>query len=298
MAIYSIKDLERLSGIKAHTLRVWEKRYNLLQPRRTETNIRYYLDQDLQHLLKVVFLQKNGHKISKIAAMSHEKIVEEASHLMDTKEGLDGQHDALTLSILQLDRYKVERLLTHKIDDLGFEQCLFEVIYPLLEKVNLLYITNSFEQYHENFLIQIIKQKLHAEINSLSQPNTRSECSTFLFSNKGNEHDLTLLLSDYYLRKAGCSTIHLGSGIDTQDFISLRQGFGTPAYVLVMLSPSTQEQDAMEYITELHRCFPESTIWLAGYMLDSPPQYDNMELLNDVLHLSEIAQTALSEISR
>jgi len=293
MAVYSIKDLERISGIKAHTLRIWEKRYGLLQPKRTETNIRYYLDEDLQHLLKVVFLNRNGLKVSKIAELSKDDLVTKVEELMDIKEGLDGQHDALTLSVLQLDRFKVERILNHKIDELGLEECLFQVIYPLLEKINLLWITASFEQYHENFLIQIIRQKLFREIDLLSAPSEHDTPRVLLFSNKGDGQDLTLLLCDYYLRKSGYNSVNLGSGISKKDLTTLHTGYGSPEYILLMLNNSTSEESVLDYLDKLCLAFPESKIWVSGYLLLQEGLDERIVVLNDVLQLQQFAQDEL-----
>ncbi len=291
MAEYSIKDLERISGIKAHTLRIWEKRYGLLKPKRTATNIRYYLNEDLQHLLKVVYLNQQGVKISKIAQLSEEELVARVEELMQVKEGLDGQNDALVLSVLQLDRYKVERILNHKTDELGFEQCLFQVIYPLLEKINLLWIADSFEQYHEKFLIQIIKQKIIKQIDSLSQPSGPNLPRVLLFSNKAEEQDLALLLADYYLRKYGYNSINLGAPISELELGLIKKGYGDPDVILLMLNGSSSEESVRRYLSTMDKEFPKSKLWVSGYMLYEEELGSRISVLTDVTHLKELAKT-------
>jgi len=288
MAQYSIKDLERLSGIKAHTLRVWEKRYDVLSPQRTSSNIRYYLDEDLQHLLKVVFLYNNGHKISKIAGYCKESLSEKVREYMSCDEGLDGENDALTMSIMNLDRFKVERILNHKIEEYGFEKCLFEVIYPLLEKINLLWITGGIEQYHENFLVQIIKQKVFREIDQLSSPCKTHAPTVWILSNAEEGQDLTLLLSDYYLKMNKFSTVNLGSGLSVQDMTVLCQN-GNPDYVLLMFNNSSNTASLKSYTEIFKNHLPNTALWVSGYLFD-PTELDDMTVIQNVFDLRKFAQ--------
>lgn len=291
MAEYSIKDLERISGIKAHTLRIWEKRYGLLKPKRTATNIRYYLNDDLQHLLKVVYLNQHGVKISKIAQLTQEELVAKVEDMMQVKEGLDGENDALVLSVLQLDRYKVERILNHKMAELGFEQCLFTVIYPLLEKINLLWIADSFEQYHEKFLIQIIKQKIIKQIDELSQPSGPNLPRVLLFSNKPQDQDLALLLADYYLRKYNYNSINLGAPITEIELSSIKKGYGEPDVILLMINSSSSQDSVRSYLATMEREFPSTKLWVSGYMFFESDLGERISILTDVTHLQELAKT-------
>ncbi|MEL6124360.1 MAG: MerR family transcriptional regulator, partial [Bacteroidota bacterium] len=130
MVIYSIKDLEKLSGVKAHTLRIWERRYEILKPKRTPTNIRYYMDEDLKHILNVALLNRNGFKISKIAKMGAEEIQKHVAEITDIDESFEGQLDTLTISLLELDEEKFVKLLNKNIEQHGFKEAMLDVIYP------------------------------------------------------------------------------------------------------------------------------------------------------------------------
>ncbi|MEM1119901.1 MAG: MerR family transcriptional regulator, partial [Bacteroidota bacterium] len=124
MAVYSIKDLEKLSGIKAHTIRIWEQRYGIIEPGRTQTNIRYYTDQNLKFLLNIALLNKNGIKISKIAKMGDEEILEKVAAISEINFENDVQLDALTLSMIEMDEFKFDRIISTNIQQLGFERTM------------------------------------------------------------------------------------------------------------------------------------------------------------------------------
>ena len=173
MAIYSIKDLEKLSGIKAHTLRMWEHRYKIIEPQRTETNIRYYLDEDLKFILNVALLNKNGIKISKISKMSKEEIAQKVAAISEINFEYGTQLDALTISMIEMDEFKFDRIISTNIQQLGFERTMLEIIYPFLDKLSLLWLTGSINPVQENFMSYLIRQKLIVAIDNESLPNSR-----------------------------------------------------------------------------------------------------------------------------
>jgi DNA-binding transcriptional MerR regulator len=152
VAIYSIKDLEKLSGIKAHTIRVWEQRYDIINPERTPTNIRYYKDEDLKFLLNIALLNKNGIKISKIAKMSKSEIAEKVAAISEINFEYGTQLDALTISMIEMDEYKFDRIISTNIQQIGFERTMLEVIHPFLDKLGVLWLTGS---------INPVQEKLH-----------------------------------------------------------------------------------------------------------------------------------------
>ena len=140
-----------MTGIKAHTLRMWEKRYGIIHPRRTETNIRYYRDEDLKSILNIATLNKHGYKISAIARMSPEEIRRKIAEISDVELKKDDQLDSLTLSMLELDEHKFNAIVDKHIEQNGFEFTLLEVIMPFLDKVGLMWLTGSIKQVHEKF---------------------------------------------------------------------------------------------------------------------------------------------------
>ena len=144
MGYYTIKDLEQLSGIKAHTLRIWEQRHNILHPKRTDTNIRYYDDEDLRLILNISLLKENGFKISKIAEMSKENLQEEVASITDQKFNYPIQIQALTISMLEMDENRFEKIISSNTLQHGFENTMLKIIYPFLIKIGYLWQAKLF----------------------------------------------------------------------------------------------------------------------------------------------------------
>ena len=167
MAIYSIKDLEKLTGIKAHTIRIWEQRYQIVMPKRTRTNIRYYDDNDLKYLLNVALLNKNGTKISKIAKMGEQEIAVKVAELSEVSFENTTQLDALTISMIEMDEYKFDKIISTNIDQLGFEKTMIEIINPFLEKLSVLWLTGSINPAQEHFISCLIRQKIIVAIDKV-----------------------------------------------------------------------------------------------------------------------------------
>jgi MerR family transcriptional regulator, light-induced transcriptional regulator len=165
LSTYLIKDLEQLSGIKAHTLRIWEQRYNLLSPKRTDTNIRFYDDDDLKLILNVALLNDNGYKISKIAAMDSEVMRSEVMKLTDRTLTHDDQIHALTICMIEMDEDRFDKVLSTNILKLGFEQTMMNIIYPFMSKIGVLWQTGSINPAHEHFISNLVRQKLIVAID-------------------------------------------------------------------------------------------------------------------------------------
>jgi Predicted transcriptional regulators len=154
MSHYSIKDVENLSGIKAHTLRIWEQRYDILKPKRTDTNIRYYDDVDLKLILNISVLNKHGHKISKIAQMSEEELRREVILLSERTNDASDKIQALTLCMMDMDEEKFEYLLSQSIKQIGFENTMLKVIFPFLNKIGIFWLAGSVNPAQEHFMTQ------------------------------------------------------------------------------------------------------------------------------------------------
>jgi len=168
MAVYSINDLEKLCGIKAHTLRIWEKRYGIINPKRTATNIRYYLDEDLQKVLNIALLNRNGIKISKIAKMTDEEIQASVSTYTEVDGTSDDKMDALIFAMLELNEYKFNKILDHNIAEKGYEATMNEIIYPFMDKLSMMWIAGNIKGVHENFVASVIRRKTIIAIDEFS----------------------------------------------------------------------------------------------------------------------------------
>ena len=158
VAVYSIRDLETLSGVKAHTIRMWEKRYGLLTPQRTDTNIRYYLDKDVKMLLNAALLNRHGYKISRIACMTQRQMHDAVLEITEKKVDRELHSDTLTLSMLDLDEEKFDAIIRQRIRDYGFKVTMMEVIFPFLNRLNVLWMTGSIMPVQENYIAGLIRQ--------------------------------------------------------------------------------------------------------------------------------------------
>jgi DNA-binding transcriptional MerR regulator len=165
MSNYSIKDLEQLSGIKAHTLRIWEQRYDILKPTRTDTNIRTYDDVDLKLVLNIALLKEHGYKISEIAQMSAESMAREVMVISDKQMNYPDQIHALTISMLDLDEERFEKIISTNTLQFGFENMMINIIHPFLSRIGTLWMTGSIGPAQEHFISNLIRQKIIVAID-------------------------------------------------------------------------------------------------------------------------------------
>ena len=212
---FSIKDLENLSGIKAHTIRIWEKRYDLFHPKRTNTNIRCYSTESLQKVLNVAFLNKNGYKISKIAKLNHEgisKLVKEIASKELNKN--DHSINVLKLAMLTFDQQLFSKSYKELIDKKPFKTIFYDVFMPLLNEIGLLWQTETISPAHEHFISTNIKQKILLNIENAQEVQKNNSTKIFVFFLPENEiHDIGLLFINYQLITKGYQTLFLGQSI-------------------------------------------------------------------------------------
>lgn len=217
MGQYSIKDIEQLSGIKAHTIRIWEQRYQLIAPKRTDTNIRYYDDDQLKYLLNVSMLNRHGHKISKISQWSDQKFNEEIrtlyekSMLHDDELNLDlGANDMMT-AMIDMDAEKFDRIYENSVRNVGFRKTIDSLIYPFLEKVGILWSLDQINPAHEHFMSCLIRQKVISAIDRLPEPAGGDRF--LLFLPEGEHHELGLLLAHFILKQHGAKVFYMGQDL-------------------------------------------------------------------------------------
>ncbi len=270
MAIYSIKDLEQLSGIKAHTLRVWEQRYNIVTPSRTETNIRYYSDEHLKCLLNVALLNKNGVKISKIAKMTEKEMAKQVSALSVVNFEHGNQLDALTLSMIDMDEYMFNRIVATNIQQLGFEHTMNEVINPFLDKLNVLWLTGSVTPLHEQFISCLIRRKIQAEIDKLCG-NYKEDGKTFLiFMPEGETQELSLLYLHYLLRARKHKVIYLGCDVSCDDLKTVLL-VHQPDFLYTMVNNNVFKETCQCFVNKLTKIFVKSKVIFSGYQMLKQP---------------------------
>lgn len=293
MAVYSISDLEKLSGIKAHTIRVWEQRYDIIQPERTKTNIRYYQDDDLKLLLNIALLNKNGIKISKIAKMSNEEIAEKVAAISEVNFEYGTQLDALTISMIEMDEFKFDRIISTNIQQLGFERTMLEIIYPFLDKLSVLWLTGSINPVQENFMSYLIRQKLIVAINDLPLPQSKSARKFIVYLPEGERQELSLLFMSYLLKSRKHHVIYLGQDIsltDLTDACNIQE----PDFLFTMITETFAKEPVQTYIEKLADAFPNCHILLSGYQVVAqevnPPT--NVRILKSLAQTLEFLSAA------
>ena len=257
--IFSIKDLENLSGIKAHTIRIWEKRYKLLEPERSDTNIRSYNLKNLQKLLNISFLNTNGFKISKIAALGELEIakrVSEISFLGDTK---NHAINAFKLSMLNFDQELFYNTYNRLLEEKSFRQIFYELFIPIIREIGLLWQTNTITPSHDHFFTVHVRQKILIHIERLQSMNPRPDTKTFVLFLPVNEvHDVGLLFINYELLSRGYHTIYLGENVPVEDLNLLNSQYEDITYISYFtVSPTAIELDS--YIKNLYSEVIENT---------------------------------------
>ena len=210
---FTIKDLENVSGVKAHTIRIWEKRYGLLSPERTDTNIRYYSSDNLQKLLNVVLLNTNNHKISKIAEMSNETIIVKARELAFKVAVDDEAINSFKLSMFQFDKVLFNSTYNKLLNKKTFREIFKDVFIPFLGHIGLLWQTDTLLPAHEHFISNLIAQKIQISIERLEYSVVNSETTYVLFLPENEIHELGLMYLNYELVLRGNSTIYLGQSL-------------------------------------------------------------------------------------
>jgi DNA-binding transcriptional MerR regulator len=241
MANYSIKDLEQLSGIKAHTIRIWEKRYQLIKPGRTQTNIRLYSDDDLRRILNVSILSRHGFKISRIAAFHEEEISEKILHLSQNSPSHVDQVEALVVSMIELDESKFNRILSASVTKIGFEDSYIHVIFPFLEKTGVLWQAGTINPAQEHFITNLIRQRLIVAIDG-AQANYDPNAKKFLlFMQEGDFHELGLLFFHYMLARRGQKVLYLGSSIPYNDIPRVCSVYKPDFLITLFVTPINED---------------------------------------------------------
>lgn len=265
MTLYSIKDLEYLSGIKAHTIRIWEKRYHLLEPSRTETNIRSYSDNDVRRILNVALLIKNGYKISNIAALDEPKLQAEVIRFSKNTGDPEKNIDQLLFCTVNLDSIGFEQLLDKIIAELGLSKTIQQVIFPFFERIGILWQAGSIFVAHEHFVSNLIRNRL---ISETAQFKRREFAGTILFFLHENEmHELGLLFFNYLAAREGLHGVYLGQSLpfgDLSNFL-ISSKFD---FVCTSFTQAIEKPELEQYLANLSLVFNRNKILIAGRQIN------------------------------
>lgn len=289
MSNYSIKDLEQLSGIKAHTLRIWEQRYDLLKPDRTDTNIRTYTDEDLKLVLNIALLKEHGYKISAIAGMSNEAVCQEVLHVSEKKLSYPDQIHALTLAMLDLDEERFEKIISTNALQVGFEQTMTQVVFPFLNRVGMLWLANSIGVAQEHFIANLIRQKIIVAIDGQLPVRREGAKKFLLYLPEGELHEIGLLFANYLIRSREHKVVYLGQNLPFNDLI-FTSNIHQPDVIFSVFTTCPTTDETQAYVYKLGQTFPNTSILLTGHQvvgqdIDCP---DNVTIITRVQELIQM----------
>jgi MerR family transcriptional regulator, light-induced transcriptional regulator len=264
MDAFTIKDLENLSGIKAHTIRIWEQRYSFLKPRRTDTNIRYYSTHELKTVLNISLLNKYGYKISHIDRMSEAEMKEKILSLSQAQAQQERIINELIQHMVDLDLDSFEILLDNFILARGIEKAITFIIFPFLEHIGILWVTNNVNPAQEHLVTNIIRQKLVSGIENAGTHLSVNK-SVLLFLPEGEHHELGLLFMHFMLKSRGVKVLYIGSNIPLAD-IEFVAKLKKPDILYTHLTSVTLNFNFEKYLSEISSRLPAQPIIISGQL--------------------------------
>lgn len=270
-SVFSIKDLENLSGIKAHTIRIWEKRYNILEPMRTDTNIRLYDLPSLQKLLNITLLHNHGYKISKISSFPSERIPEIVNEIITQKSVKSHAMSAFKMAMMNFDQSLFFSTYNELLSEKSFREIFFEVFIPLIHEIGTLWQTDTISAAHEHFISYLIKQKILVNTEKLQAQEPTKNDSVFILYLPSNEiHELGLMYLNYEILVHGYKTIYLGESVPIDCIKNVSNHFDNITFVCYMtVEPNVEEVN--KYVSELKTEFnaSDNNFWFIGRMTEN-----------------------------
>jgi DNA-binding transcriptional MerR regulator len=268
--IFSIKDLENLSGIKAHTIRIWEKRYNVLEPMRTDTNIRLYSLTSLQKLLNITLLHEYGYKISKIATFSEERIPELVKEIISNKNAKNHAISAFKLAMMNFDQQLFSVTYNWLLAEKSFKEIFSQIFIPLLEEIGLLWQTNTITPAHEHFISCLIIKKVLINTEIIDTNEYKNTDKVFVLSLPLNEiHELGLMYLHYEIVLKGYKVIYLGENMPLDNLKNLKKHYNSIVFLSYLtMQPERNVVDEFVAIMSAELLDETTEIWLIGRMVE------------------------------
>lgn len=285
MIKYSIRELEQLTDIKAHTIRIWEQRYGILKPQRTDTNIRYYSDADLRFLLQISLLNQSGYKISKIATINRSTISDLYQEIVSNNYDFIPQINALVKATVEIDEKAFTTTLNNNIAQNGFKTSITKIVYPLLERIGILWAKGNIHPGQEHFISNLIRQKIVAKIDSIYPENKQKGVKCLLFLPENEFHELGLLFAQYLLKVNGYEVIYLGASVPFDNLIDIAK-FKKVEVVFGILTTKPTSSKVKAYITQLAEGLKGVKVYLSGYKVQNLENLPaNIEYINKPMDL-------------
>ncbi len=266
MGQYSIKEIEQLTGIKAHTIRIWEQRYGFVEPHRTETNIRFYDDEQLKLLLNISALIRNGRKISHVSKLSKDDIKQELQQLTSQSDQEQDyyslQVDALIVAMIDIDEARFEKVISSCTLRYGFESVMIHLLIPFLHKVGLLWTTGEINVAQEHFITNLIRRKLLVAIDGHVGKRLQKQ-KFILFLPDGELHEIGLLFAKYLIRSRGFPLIYLGQSVPMHDLHAICKSYN-PDFLLTYFTVGYKADQVREVVQEISETYPKTKFIISG----------------------------------
>jgi DNA-binding transcriptional MerR regulator len=286
MNIFSIKDLEVLTGVKAHTIRIWEQRYSFLKPNRTDTRIRYYSNAELKTILNISLLNRYGYRISEIDKMGNEEISKKIVTLTHIEAYQDRIVNDLINNTIDMEIENFDIVLDSYISQKGIEITIKRVIFPFLEKIGILWQTNHINPAQEHLVTNIIRNKLVIGIESVKNDAFKKK-SALLFLPEGEYHEICLLYLHYILKVNGMYVLYLGANIPLKD-VAYLVDIKKPDYIYSHLTSMGSNFNMERFLSKAESILGKSKLMLTGpltqsYRKDLPNNIEIMKSLSEVI---------------
>lgn len=290
-SVFSIKDLENLSGIKAHTIRIWEKRYNILEPMRTTTNIRLYDVENLQKLLNITLLHSHGYKISKISKFPPEKIPQLVQEIVSDKSAKNHAINAFKMAMMNFDQTLFFTTYNKLLSEKSFREVFTEIFIPLMNEIGILWQTGTITPSHEHFISYLIRQKLLSSIEQLQILEPAKKDKVFILYLPQNEiHELGLIYLNYEILFHGYKTIYLGQSIPIENLKDLTNLFDTTVFVSYWtVFPEVEETASyIKTIEEEILTDKKSELWILGKLAKHIPAQNLTSQISVYFSMQEV----------
>lgn len=291
--VFSIKDLENFSGIKAHTIRIWEKRYKILEPDRTDSNIRTYSESELKKILNVAYLNRNGLKISKIAKLDEDELTQQVMTVSSRNDDLDQnfQPGKILMSAIRFNEVLFKEALSPFIKNKGIEEAYTRYLFPLLEKSRILWQTGSLSRAQEQFVRNIIKQIIIIEDNLLKPVSSKTKGTFAMINTSDNLTDNNFLFYKYVLKKRGFDVIFTGGILPASEVVEIHK-IKPFEYLVVNSSAFDFAEKKIGYFNSVGKSLMVKKIILTDAPEDNTRKaYDKIILTSDPLHFIRIVET-------
>ena len=286
MNAFTIKDLENLSGIKAHTIRIWEQRYEFIKPQRTQTNIRYYTNEELKKILNISLLNKYGYKISHINKMSATEIQDKIISLSNLQAQQERIVNEMIQFMVDMDIEAFEEILDNYIAARGFDKAITQIIFPFLERIGILWVTNHINPAQEHLVTNIIRQKLITGIETVFTHISTNKL-VLLFLPEGEHHELGLLYICYLLKSRGIKTLYLGADVPLSDLEFVCK-FKKPDYLYTHLTSAAGNFNFEKFLNHAQQKLENFPLVISGQLTASykkplPPKISFKTSLQEVI---------------